>query len=526
MFAIKASVSSVLVAALSLLSGCASQPAALADKVAPQALAAFNTPGMAVAVVHQGKLVQLAGYGQRDINAQLPVTPDTYFRLASASKAFTAASLAILVDEGKLRWDDKLVDLMPEFQLQDPWVSAQFTVRDLLAQRSGLVSGAGDSMLWPEPSGFSRQEVIASLAYLTPEYSFRNQYSYSNVLYITAGELVARLSGIPYAQFVEQRIFAPLQMSCYAGAMPAAALDNTALGYDYSAGQGFSVVQRNAIAGTELMSAAAGGIVCSAEDMSKWLQALLASYSGSETALPFSRRQLMTLWQPHTLMGVSEDDTAADGTHFSAYGLGWRMADMHGVKLVHHTGTLSGYQAYVALVPELQLGIVILNNGSDSGARSTLMRSLLKQYLAPDAQQDWVVDTLQRREQWRAEQASKPAPALPQGSGQVLLTPDRYSGVYRDSWFGDIRIELQAEQQLRFYSVKMPTLRGSLQPFDGNSFVISWDDANAQRPALIHFTQDEQGQVDGFSLQPYKLNPGTRHEYRDMAFIRLAPTQP
>lgn len=485
----------------------------LFDEAAQAALTQFDTPGMALAVVKDGQLVHLAGYGERELLSAAPVTANTYFRLASASKAFTAASVAILVDEGKLSWDDKVIQHLPQFKMQDPWVTAEFTVRDLLSQRSGLAGAAGDSMIWPEPSGFSRDEVIHNLRYLTPLTSFRANYAYSNVLYITAAELVARVAGQSWHEFVAERIFKPLHMQCYAGPMPEAALANVAMPYRFSGEEGFQAIARNAINGSMLMSAAAGGIVCNASDMAKWLGFLLSSM-GSETPAPFSRAQLAQMWAPHTIMGVSATDRELDFTNFSAYGLGWRMADMHGVKVVHHTGTLSGFQAHVVLVPDRQLGLVVLNNGSNSGARQAVVQTVLKHYLAPELQRDWVsyyADQQQRRSQGTA--------ALPVGTGEVLLALQDYTGRYADRWFGAITIQ-QTAAGLSLQSERMVNLQGFLEPFADHSFVVRWHDANVAGPALIHFQLNNRRQVIGFRLEPYVAEPGERHAYRDMVFTR------
>lgn len=486
----------------------------LFDEVALGALTQFDTPGMALAVVKDGQLVHLAGYGERELATAAPVTAGTYFRLASASKAFTAASVALLVDEGKLSWDDKVIQHLPEFKLQDPWVTAEFTVRDLLSQRSGLAGAAGDSMIWPEPSGFSRDEVIHNLRYLTPLTSFRANYAYSNVLYITAAELVARVAAKPWHEFVAERIFQPLQMQCYAGPVPEAALQNMALPYSFSGAEGFAVIQRNVINGAMLMSAAAGGIVCNASDMSKWLGFLLSA--AGTTAAPVSRVQLAQMWAPHTIMGVSATDRELDFTNFSAYGLGWRMADMHGVKVIHHTGTLSGFQAHVVLVPDRQLGLVVLNNGSNSGARQAVVQTVLKHYLAPELQRDWV--SYYAEQQQRRVQDAGPA-ALPVGTGTVLLALQDYAGTYADRWFGAMSIT-QTETGLSLQSARMLNLQGVLEPFADHSFVVRWHDANVARPALIHFQLNNRRQVTGFRLEPYVAEPGERHEYRDMQFVR------
>ncbi|WP_333607756.1 serine hydrolase [Arsukibacterium sp.] len=485
--------------------------------VIERALQSFNTPGMAVGISFQGERLHLAGYGQRDLAQQLPVNAQTYFRLASASKAFTAASVAILVDEGKLNWDDKVISHLPAFRLKDPWVTAEFTIRDLLSHRSGLVSAAGDSMIWPEPSGFSRAEVIHNLRFLTPEFGFRSRYSYSNVLYITAAELVATVSGQPWEQFVAERIFSPLQMQCFAGAMPSTSLSNIALGYRFDADSGFIEIPRNHINGQGLMSAAAGGVVCSAADTLNWLEYLLQLQQGKAVPQVFSARQLAQMWSPQTIMTASARDQQLNQTHFSHYGLGWRMHDMHGFKVITHTGTLSGYQAYVALVPAQQLAVVLLNNGSDSGARNAVMQTILKALVPELEQVDWIADEQEQQELRRQRAAARVE--LPVGTGQVQLPLADYSGDFADQWFGAMQLTEQAGQ-LRIESARMLNLRGSLTPFVDHSFVIKWDDANAARDSFIHFQVNGLRQVTGFTLSPFAVEAPLAHEWRDMLFLK------
>ncbi len=220
-------------------------------------------------------------------------------------------------------------------------------------------------------------------------------------------------------------------------------------------------------------------------------------------------------------MAVSQRELEWDQTHFSAYGLGWRMADMHGYKIVHHTGTLSGFQAYVALVPELELGVVVMNNGSDSNARTAVMQTILKTYMPQAEQRDWVSFLQQERLAREQRTAASGQVSEPAGTGEVLLPLAAYSGVFQDNWFGQVVISESAEG-LRVQSEKMPTLSGRLEPFADHSFVIRWDNPTAQRPALITFDVNTQRQASGFTLLPFVLNIRPGHEYRDMVFERVA----
>jgi len=492
------------------------------------ALETFQTPGMAVGIVHKNEIVLSKGFGTANIEANAKVTPQTYFRLGSTSKAFTSAALAILVDEEKISWDDKVTTYIPEFQLYDPYVTREFTILDLLTHRSGLVSGAGDSMIWPEPSGFSRQELIKNLRYLTPEYSFRSRYAYSNVMYITAGELVAKVSGMSFDSFVEQRIFKPLGMNCFIGDIPKLNLHNVAMSYGHNDQRGIYAIPRNSISQHGLMSAAAGGAVCNVEDMLKWLNGLL-----SKENLPFSLQQLDKMWTPQTILDVSEEDQEWDRMLFNSYGLGWRLANMGELKVISHTGTLSGYQAYVLLVPKLELGVVILNNGSNSAARGSVMQTIVKAYiekagyLSKDHQhQNWIntyTEYLDEREESYLAKYS-----TPEASAAMSINHEQILGEYKDKWFGSFIVSAQknstdSSTSLRIISDRMTTLKGTLTPFQDTSYKIEWDNKNAANDAFMHFKINVNREVVSATLHPFSVDVIINHEYRDMHFIKVIP---
>lgn len=484
--------------------------------VVKKASETFYIPGMSVGIVHKNKIVHLQGYGVKEMNTNHKVDGDTYFRLASTSKAFTAASLAVLVDDGKINWQDKVTDYLPNFKMQDHWVTGEFTIEDLLTHKSGLVSSAGDSMLWPEPSGFTREEIIENLRFLTPEYSFRSKYAYSNLMYITAGELVAKVSGMPWENFVEKRIFKPLNMKCFAGDIPEESLDNVAIPHGERNSKLFKI-PRNGINSKGVVSAAAGGIVCNASGMTTWLQTFLDTKNNHTENAIFSFEQLENMWRSHTILPLSKEEAARNQGFFKNYGLAWRKNDFLGYELISHTGTLSGMQAYVALIPELELGVVLLNNGDNSGARSAIMQTILRGFIPNAEQIDWVEHFKKERAVKREKYLAKHK--APKGSGKVLLAEEAYTGTFIDKWFGAIYIN-KKEQGLRVRSQRMITLQGSMEPFNDHSFVIRWDNKNAASDAFIHFTLDTNGKISKFNLTPFKLEPGNKHEYRDMNFIK------
>ncbi len=482
------------------------------DKVIQNALSQFHTPGMSVAIVHNNDVIYEKGFGQANIKEQNEVSPSTFFRLASTSKAFTAGALGILVDQEKLQWDDLVIDHLPNFRMKDAYATAQFTVEDLLTHKSGLLSGAGDSMIWPEPSGFSRQEVIENLRFLTPEYDFGREYAYSNVMYITAGELIAKISGQSFGEFVDEHIFGALNIECYAGEMPESAVTKSAMSYGHNDEKGIYEIPRNAIYGEALMSSAAGGIVCSSQGMAKWIKALLRP----ET-LPFSVQQLEKMWQSHTILGVSDAEKEWNGTHFKNYGMGWRIENVGQYKLVSHTGTLSGYQAYVALIPELDMGSVVLNNGSNYGARGAVMQAIVNMFVSTE-QKDWVQQYIDYQDE--REKAYLARAKTPEASAKMTLELKALEGKYRDEWFGDFMISKQGKQ-MRIESSRMKTLTGTIEGFQDNIFKIVWDNQNAASDAFLRTLLSLDREVASFKLHPFSVNERNNHEWRDMHFIKV-----
>lgn len=482
--------------------------------VVESALDRFDTPGMAVGIVQNGKVRHLKGYGVRDIAGPEKVNADTLFSIASTTKAFTSTALAILVDEGKLDWDDPVVKYLPDFRLADPWVTREFTVRDLLTHRSGLGRGAGDLMLWPEPAGFTREEIIHNLRYLKIVTSFRSEYAYDNLLYIVAGEVVAAISGRPWETFVQTRILNPLGMACFSGSIPASSLKNVATPHGSFDGK-MATIPRNAITGDVKASAAAGGLVCNVRGMSKWMIAQLQGGVGPNGERIFSLQQRDEMWRSQTILKVSSFEREYDNTHFKTYALAWRKTDVLGYEVVSHTGTLSGMQAYLTLVPELDLGLMVLSNGSNYGARSSVTQAIIKSFMS-DKTTDWIEKYHQR--QITARTGIEEEQGFVQGSGQMEQSLENYLGSYLDTWFGAVAIS-QVGDSLRFISKKSVQMRGDLEPFENNTFIVRWDNRTLEADAYVYFDEDVNGE-NIMTMKAVSANTDSSFDFPDLRFVR------
>lgn len=509
----------------------AQQPSKIApefiDEQATRIMAAYQIPGMAIAIVENDEIVFVRGYGEHEAGSGVKVTPESLFKIASVSKNFTTAALALLVDEGKINWDDPVIQHLPEFKMSDPWVTKEFTIRDMLIHNSGLNLGAGDLMFWPEPNDFTRQDILKGLAYLPLTSSFRSEYAYDNLMYVLAGELTERVSGVAWEEFIEQRLLEPLGMEhCFAGAVPAAYQAHLAQPHALLEGKP-QVVRRDA-ADSKIPSAPAGGIRCSASSLAKWMKMHLnsgtfaanSSKDGTNQTTKVELIQAKThsqLWQPNTIMPVGSRARAWDRTHFSAYGLGWRLNDFDGLLRVHHTGSLHGMYSYMSFFPELDVGMVVLMNRASGDARDAMMYSLVKPY-SGDASTDW----LEKIQSWRAARSQDPsnrfeAPAMlsvDAKQAQVLV------GEYQDPWFGQASVEWQ-DNRLQWRSHRSPRLVGELLWVADNTYVARWDDRTLYGDAYVYFHKDTKGQVVQMRMEP--LDPATdfSFDYEDLDFKRV-----
>jgi len=498
----------------------------LSDKeiaiLAQRAMEQFDVPGMAIGIVRNGEKLYAEGHGIREVGHSGRVDADTLFKIASNTKAFTTAALAILVDEGEISWDSPVIDFIPEFRLSDPWVTVQFTTTDLLTHRSGLPRYVGDLMLWPEPNDFVAADIIAALKHFKLVSGFRTEYAYDNLLYIVAGEIIPRVTGRSWGQFVDQRIMQPLGMKrCFAGNIPEQQLKNIAAPHGLVEGR-LQVIERSRIARKPPTSAAAGGIVCGLSDMLVWAQTQLNKGTSSAGFELFSVDRNRELWRPETWREVSDRDARLHGTHFSAYGLGWRLRDVHGYKEVSHTGSLAGMHSYVVLVPELDLGVVVLSNGSNSAARSAVMTAIVHSFM-PVEPRDWIETYVEFARLDRAEkQAEADDKKTPLTSGESTSVPDaiRYTGLYRDSWFGEVHIT-EENGRMKLAAAKSAKLSGPMQYLGDDTFIVRWSDRTVEVDAVVRFEVGESGNSTSMLMNREFEDMERSLDFQDLHFVKV-----
>jgi CubicO group peptidase (beta-lactamase class C family) len=458
------------------------------DDVAENTLKAFNVPGIAVAVVKDGKIIHSKGYGVKSILRKDKVDGNTLFGVASNSKAFTTAAIAMLVDEGKMNWDDKVVKYLPNFKMYNEYVTQEFTVRDLVTHRSGLGLGAGDLMIWPDGSNFKPKDIIENLQYLKPVSAFRTKYDYDNLLYIVAGEVIEKVSGLTWCDFIETKIMKPLEMNNSAGSFLRLKDTTNIIDPHVPTDGKLKVISRYK---NQTFDAAAG-IYSSVNDMSKWMimQLQQGKYGSEKQFKLFSEAQHNEMWQLQTI--IPTENITQYNTHFSGYGLGWFLSDVKGYKQVNHTGGLEGIVTQVTLLPELNLGIVVLTNQQSGMAFKTITNTIKDAYLKIKPI-DYVKIYSQREKEY-FEKGDKVttevwAKIAENQKNKVKVETKNYMGTYTDNWFGNITIS-EKNGKMYFNSERSPQLAGEIFFYKDNTFAVKWFNRSFNADALITFTSN------------------------------------
>jgi CubicO group peptidase (beta-lactamase class C family) len=440
------------------------------DSLVAAAVRAWEVPGLAIAVVADDSIVFARGYGTRTVGRREPVDANTLFAVGSTTKAMTATALAMLVDEGKLRWDDLVIAHMPELRLADPYVTRELTVRDLLTHRSGL--GGVDLLWYGSTNTFA--EIERRLRWLEPESSLRSSYAYQNVMYAVAGELVGRVSGVPWDRFLRERIFAPLGMTRAVTSIGAlAGMDNVATPHDVVDDTLRAIPWRNldAIAG-------AGAVNASAMDMARWIRFQLDSgKAGRERLLsPASWREMLT---PQFVVPRERFYPTARlaGVNFTTYGLGWFLHDYRGHLVAMHTGSIDGMTAIVGMIPGLRAGVVVLANRDHAELRHALMLTVLDRFTgAPSPARDWSAELRalygRMRDEARAARAERESRRVAGTKPSLPLAA--YAGAYADSLYGAAVVRLENGRLTA--SLNGGGFAGPLEHWHFDTFRARWTD--------------------------------------------------
>jgi CubicO group peptidase (beta-lactamase class C family) len=498
-------------------------PPANLDAFVAKSMQTFGPPGMSVAIVENGKAVFTKGYGIRSIATKAPVDAHTVFPIGSESKAFTAAALAILVDEGKLKWTDRVVDKLPGFRMYDPYATEHMTIVDLLTHRSGLGLGEGDLLIVPATTR-SRADIVHALRYLKPVTGFRETFAYDNILYIVAGALVEAVSGETWEHFVEKHIFAPAGMTDATTAYHIDAKNGVALHGRISGpimGVGPQSILKHGLEGGA--SAPAGAINASATDMAKWMQVQLAHGKLPNGKLLFSAEQSEAMWEPRVV--VSPDSfgkatsavMAALSPKFQDYGLGWFVENYHGHTVIEHTGAVLGAVAAQYLIPEKGVGISVNINSEDGAARRAVAFYLLDYYLGiPDQHWNEELKKLMDGMLAAGQKAMQAQPEAMKPNDKSSLPAASYAGVYRDPWYGTTTISAKPDGKLWMKFDETPRMEGPLIHVADDTFKVVWEDHMIE-PAYVKFDV-AGGKVAKIAMKPVSPLADFSFDYQDLHF--------
>jgi len=405
------------------------------DQYITKTMQDWKDPGLAIAVVKDDSIVLMKGYGTRTMGKTEPVDEHTMFAIGSSSKAFTATLVAMLVDQGKMKWDDPATAYLPGLQLYDPYVTRELTVRDLLTHRSGLARG---DVMW-YATDYNRDEILRRVRFLKPTWSVRSRFGYQNIMYLAAGQAAARAAGTTWDELVRDRIFSPLGMT----------ESNTSV--RELAGRA-NVATPHTDVNDTLMTVPwhnidnigpAGSINSNVFDMIKWVRFQLAQGKAGGKSLVSAS----ALGETHTAqmtIPVSADGRQLNPyTHLQSYGMGWFLQDYRGRELDQHGGNIDGMSAMVAIMPEEKIGLVILTNANGSPVPTIAMNRVLDALLNEPAR-DWNAEYRKQFDKLRAQAKEAEQKRLAQRTmgTKPSLALDRYAGVYSDSMYGDISVRM------------------------------------------------------------------------------------
>ena len=475
--------------------------------------------GVSIAIVENGKTTLTQGWGVRKLGEAAKVDGKTIFQTGSTGKAMTAAALAILVDEGRIAWDDPVIKHIPWFRMYDAWVTREMTVRDLLVHRSGLGLGQGDLMFVPR-THLTRKQTVERVAFLKPRTSFRSAYAYDNILYAVAGQLIEEVTGKTWEVFIRERLLRP-------GGMDEATSDsedrfrvaNRSWPHARLSGQLRGLGPQQALDDRDELGrngAPAGGLALSAEDMAAWLKIQLAHGALPNGKQLFSEKQALEMWNPVVTMPITQlpATLAPAMPNYQAYALGWQVQDYRGHRIIAHSGGVFGSITRVVIVPDKNIAFAIMMNSEDSGMLLGLYYDLLDHYLGVKERdwignwQNWYEQRLEGGRAFLAQAKASPAKVGPS------LDPARYAGRYRDPWYGDVLVE-NTPQGLTIDFTSTPRMKGRLKHWQYDSFVMDFDD-KAVEPAYVTFAFDADGKITGVTMKAASPIADFSWDYHDL----------
>ena len=460
------------------------------DDYVNRAIKDWEVPGLAIAVIKDDKIVFAKGYGVRELGKPSPVDERTLFAIGSSSKAFTAATVAMLVDEGKLKWDDPATKYLPSLQLYDPYATRELTVRDLLSHRVGLERG---DLLW-YASPYDRSEVLRRIRYLKPSSSMRSRFGYQNVMYLAAGQIIPSITGKDWDDFTRERIFVPLGMTATGTSIKTLANSN-----DVATPHSKFDDKVEPIAWRNIDNIApAGSINSNVVDMAQWVRLQLGGGKYQDKQL-ISSAAIKEMHASQTIIPLEGAMARLyPEAHFLNYGLGWFLSDYRGRKLVEHGGAIDGMRALVAMMPEEKMGVVILTNLGGTTLSMPLAYRIFDAYLGAQPR-DWSADMLKtiKTLQEQGKAAALKAESERVKGTSTSLAMEKYAGEYQNEMYGDSKIVFENGKLTAQFG---PNYTGDLEHWHYDVFRITWRD-RTQGKGFVSFRLNRQGKVEMMNIE-------------------------
>jgi CubicO group peptidase (beta-lactamase class C family) len=462
------------------------------DRIALESLLTWSVPGAAVVVVRDGTVVHLGGYGQADVVTRRPVTPDTIFAIASCTKAVAATACSLLVQEGRLGWDDKVRRHLPRFQMGDRLADAEVTIRDLMCHRTGL---GNHDLLW-RLAPWDFDESMRRLAFLDIDAPFRTRFDYNNFLYIVLGHAISAAAGEPWHEFVRRRLFEPLGMTrSVFSAIEAQGLADAASPHRRRHGELQRLSEPH-----ETACRASGSIRSCVRDLGTWMHFQLSGGVGPNGDRLLAAEHLAETHTPQIVHRPAVELAAHAGTIFSSYGMGWHILDYRGHHLIEHTGGLGGYRAFVALQPEQRCGVAVVANLRMSDMAIAMGRRMLDILLGLPGE-DWDRIYLERERQddesYRLNETRRDAGR--HGGTRTSRELAAYVGTYAEPAYGELAVGAVGAGTLE---LRWSSLRVRLEHFHYDTFTAREDDPDVENPldgltAVFHLRADGQvGEIE------------------------------
>lgn len=484
-------ISLILMLFIGLLSAAAQDaPLQGFDDYVNKAIKDWDVPGVAIAVVKDDKIVFAKGYGVREVGKPDKVDERTLFAIGSSSKAFTAAALAMLVDEGKIKWDDPATKYLPGFQLYDPVVTRELTVRDLLTHRVGLERG---DLLW-YATDYSRDEILRRIRYLKPSSSMRSKFGYQNIMFLAAGQIVPSVTSKTWDDFLRERIFMPLGMNSTGTSINALKNSNDVAAPHSKFDDKVTAIPYRLIDNI----GPAGSINSNVVDMAQWVRLQLNNGKFGDKQLVNSAN-VSEMQSPQTIIRLEgQMKMLYPEAHFLNYGMGWFLSDYRGRKMVEHGGAIDGMRGLVAMIPEEKIGVVILANLSGTTISVPLAYRIFDAYLGVQPR-DWSAEMLKPMNalfaQIRDAEAKQEASRVKDTKPSLAL--ENYAGDYQNEMYGDAKLAMEnGKLVLRRGSY----FTGDLEHWHYDTFRVTWRDRQEGR-SFVSFRLNSQGKVETMNME-------------------------